>query len=251
MNDLKIQKEILNNKNFLLSKITSRNKKLFFNRVWSTPQSVYNKRLKKINFQNYENVLDFGAGFGQWMVQLSFLNKKVYVTEKDKEKLSVIKNIITLLKLDNVKIIKNFSKNNINFDAIFLYSVIYFTDWKKKLPELIVYLKKNGYLYINTNDLGWYLYNFYTNHNNVNDFNSKDMAIETIYNSINDQTSNGTYKQIITPKKNLIELLKKNKIKIIDSGSDGSCGNKKIKVKKFFIEKFQNINAVYEVLGRK
>ena len=95
------------------------------------------------------------------MVQLSFLNKKVYVTEKDKEKLSVIKNIITLLKLDNVKIIKNFSKNNVNFDAIFLYSVIYFTDWKKKLPDLILYLKKNGYIYINTNDLGWYLYNFF------------------------------------------------------------------------------------------
>jgi hypothetical protein len=156
-----------------------------------------------------------------------------------------------LLKLNNIKIIKNFSKNTVNFDAIFLYSVIYFTDWKNKLPELIFFLKKNGYIYINTNDLGWYLYNFYKKHNNVNDFNSKDMAIETMYNSINNQTSKGVYKQIITPKKNLIELLKKNKIKIIDSGSDGSCGNKKIKVKRFFIHKFKNINAVFEVLGRK
>ena len=235
----------------MLSEISSQNKKQFFKRVWSTSQIVYNKRLKKINFQNCENVLDFGAGFGQWMVQLSYLNKNVYVVEKDSEKSKVLLKIINLLKIKNVKIITDLIKNKIKFDAIFVYSVIYFTDWKKKIPQLIKSMKKNGLIYINTNDLGWYLYNFYNAHNNMNDFNSKNMAIEAFYNSINNRNNKSKYKQLITPKKDLIDLLKKNKVKKIQSGGDGTCGTKKIRVKKFYLEKFQNVTAVYEVLGKK
>jgi protein-L-isoaspartate O-methyltransferase len=247
----KIQKQILQNKRFLLSEISSKNKKQFFERVWSTSQIVYNKRLKKINFQNCENVLDFGAGFGQWMVQLSYLNKNVYIVEKDSEKLEVLLKIINLLKIKNVKIIKDLIKNKKKFDAIFSYSVIYLTDWKKKVPLLLKSLKKNGLIYINSNDLGWYLYNFCNKHNNKSDFNSKNMAVETFYNSINNLNNKNKYKQLITPKKNLIDLLKKNKVKRIQSGADGTCGTKKISVKKFYLEKFKNVTAVYEVLGKK
>lgn len=247
----KVQSIILKNQKFLLSDIKSSNKIRFFISVWSTPQSAYNKRLRRIGFYNKSKVLDFGAGFGQWMVQMSKLNKEVYVIEKDLEKVKVLKKIIKLLNLSNVVVLDHLSKNKIVFDAIFLYSVIYFTNWRKKLIELIKLLKKNGLIYINSNDLGWYLYNFFKKHNNSKDFNSKDMSIDTFYNTINNTTQNSKYKQLITPKKSIIEILKKNNFNKIQSGGDGHCGSKAVKTRSFFLKEFKNVTAVYEILAKK
>ena len=49
----------------------------FFKRVWSQDLNIYKDRLSAIDFNQKNNVLDAGCGFGQWSLQLSILNNNI------------------------------------------------------------------------------------------------------------------------------------------------------------------------------
>ena len=72
----------------------------------------------------------------------------------------------------------DFSNNY--FDLVFCCSSIYSTNLELSLKEIFCVLKKGGIVYINSNDLGWYLNSLENNQNDLDFFSAKNMAIESI-----------------------------------------------------------------------
>ena len=244
--------------NLLESKISSNNNKKFFRRIWETDFSVYEARLKKIGFVNKASVIDIGGGYGQWAVVLAKLNSQVTLIEYDSEKIRVLNLIKDILQLKNLNIVNSsantFKYSSIYYDAIFTYSMLYFTNWKVVLADAISNMSQDGIIYLNTNDIGWYLYNFIKNPNPAKDFSPRKMAIKTLAKFIlGDEKTPNCFQdgQIIMPVKSTLNFLKSKGISNISNGPDGSCGDSSIDVQSFFINKFFCYSAVYEVLGYK
>ncbi len=238
--------------------INDKNSKAFFERVWATPQEIYMNRLKAIGFTKCDKVLDAGCGFGQWTIALSNLCKEVIGVDNSEERLDVAKRIACDLQLNNVFFqigdIQELTFTPNYFDAIFSYSAIYFTDVKKALRSWHGLLEKNGYLYINTNDLSWYI-NQLTSPNSNRDeqlFN-RNMVLETIEETINYFAfgERDCRKRIVTPKKAVVHELKSLGFKILADGSDGTIDLVNVKPKVFFKKPSDSFEFVWEVLCQK
>lgn len=229
----------------------------FFYRVWNTDQSVYISRLKAIGFQNFNSVLDAGCGFGQWSVALSTLNSYVYGFDNNANRISVVNEIKDILKIQNA----SFSVDSIErtsfpdnfFDAVFCYGVIMFSDYREVIKEFLRILKSGGKVYICTNGLGWYLYNLIDTHNSSENFDSRQMAIDTIKATLNFYRS-GVYtppNQILIPSEDLISELVKNNFKVIQAGGEGTINLTQQDIRPFFRSHYYNEEGVYEVLAEK
>ena len=120
---------------------------------------------------------------------LSTLNKNLVSLEIDLERIDVCGKLFDKLSLTNVELKKssietlNFSDNT--FDAIFCYGVIFLCDYKSALNEFYRVLKPNGKLYFSGAGLGWYIDNLINDHHNTDDFNSFNMAVACLKNTIN------------------------------------------------------------------
>lgn len=231
----------------------------FFMRVWHTDISIYRNRIEAIGFTNYDNVLDAGCGCGQWSVALAGCNKEVYATDISELRVSALTEIANRVKARNIhastQSVENTTFESNFFDAIFSYSVIYFTDFRKTLAEMYRILKPGGKLYISTNGLGWYLHNLVNGHNSTSNFDSRQMAIDTIQNSLNYYASGraGLGKQIIMPKSILVDTLHKQGFVDVIVSDDGGINltPEKIKTKSFFMGSYFDQEGVYEILCTK
>ena len=234
------------------------NDKLFFDRVYSDGIDKYIDRLKAIDFLGKQKVLDAGCGFGQWSFALSELNHSVEAFDFSSKRVEVCnglnevyaKNNISFQKADLEKI--PFPDNH--FDLVFCYSTIFITNPEVSFNELFRILKKGGRLYINMNDLGWYLHNLENKVNDAQDYSSKEMAIDAIENSFNfflfGKKEPG--KQIVMPVDYTINLMRKVGFINIKWDGEGLINlNNKINVNPFFKKTYNNKIGVYEVLGEK
>lgn len=256
MTTLDYQNIVFDNIDYLLKGIISENKRKFFRRVWSTNPCIYCDRIKKIGFNNCETILDYGAGFGQWAIYFSKFVDRVYIYEKDVEKKKVTQDLLSLLGINNIFILEsdfNFSNKSLKFDGIFLYSVLYYLDWKKTLYNFYENLNDNGIIYINSNDLGWYIYNLNNDHNAASDYNPKMLAMDVIQSFIdpNIDKSKKTYQESVTPLHDVLALMDKVGFRDMSFGADGSCGRNDIAIEPFFISHYKGIRAVYEILALK
>ena len=145
MRDSIINKETANKVIKLTSNIVKKEDLDFYWRVWEKDISIYVNRLRLIEFENMEKVLDAGSGMGQWTVSLSLINKYVCSIEINENRVNVIKNITKLLDINNVEIlnqsIEDIEYPDKSFDGIFCYSVLYLSDFKKSLNEFARLLK--------------------------------------------------------------------------------------------------------------
>jgi len=231
--------------------------KEFFQRVWSTDKEVYKNRLIAIGFENLENVLDAGIGFGQWSVRLTELNKKVEGIELNKNRVKIAKAVSSYYKIDNLHISEGsitklpYIKNT--FDGIFCYSVIYHTDYIKSLNEFFRVLKPGGKLYFFTNDYGWYFYNLIEGHNSSKNFSSRRMALETFWSTarynFTSKISKG--KQHILSKNKAIKILRDIGFKKIQAEKEGEINISNIEIKSFYPKKKYGLTNVYEILCEK
>ena len=122
---------------------------------------IYLKRLKYIGLEKKDRILDAGGGAGNWAIPLSLLNKNVNLIDINERRLLIAhllakKAAITNLDIEFMSIEDLKFKEN-NFDAIFCYSVIMFSNIEKTLFEFHRVLKHGGYLYIQTDLWRWYL----------------------------------------------------------------------------------------------
>jgi SAM-dependent methyltransferase len=263
---LPIESELMIEVNKLIAKVfehssvlsLSENDRAFLGRVLSTPECVYRVRVEAVGFAGLERVLDAGCGFGQWSVPLAQLNQRVDVIDVSSERIQLARVLCALRGVKNV----DFQQTSIealpfsegSFDGIFSYSVLYLTDWRKSLAELYRCLKPNGRLYLNTNGLGWYLFNLVEDHNSCDGFSSKKMATDSLASSIRYYSGNQHDKgqSIVMPSEVVIPYLSGLGAEIVATGADGSIslGGSHKPVPFFDPDKF-GLESVWEVVCRK
>lgn len=161
----------------------------FFVRMWSSNLDVYRKRLSVISFENLNHVLDAGAGNGQWTICMAEKNKQVTAIDYTQSRVNVLSILQQDLGISNLKVEQGNTENlhfpDNSFDGLFSYSVVYLTDYRKTIKEFHRVLKPGGKLYFTANNLGWFLFCFLEEHNKTANYDPRQMAADTIENSIN------------------------------------------------------------------
>jgi SAM-dependent methyltransferase len=240
------------------SEILSGNERDFFIRVWRTDPEIYKSRLKAIGFSNLDKVLDAGCGYGQWSASLAELNTSVYSVDNSEVRIKLLEDIAETLELNNLNTqvgsIENIEVPDSEFDAIFCYSVIFFTDYKKAIKEFYRVLKPGGKLYICSNGLGWYLYNILSGYNSSTDFDSRRMGIKALENTLS-YLSSGTRtsgEQLVIPGKVMVTELNANNFSVKGMNGEGLYNeNETINISSFFKEEYLGAEGVYEVIAIK
>lgn len=230
----------------------------FFRRVWATSEDIYLNRLKAINFQGFDTILDAGFGFGQWLLPLAKLNRNVVGVEFSEERFKVVSALVNNYEGGNVTVykgsIEHTSFPDESFDAIFSYSVILCTDYRKTIKEFSRILKPGGKLYFNTNGLGWYLHNLLEGHNSGAGFSSQEMAIHAIENTIHyyGEGIHDQGKSIITPSSIILNDLKTNGFEKVKYGPEGTVKeNNHIETIPFFKGEYYGHEGVIEFICTK
>ena len=258
--------KIINNSHDSVNAINLSNKinfknvidKQFFQRVYSTPNNTYLNRLKSIKLNNQTTILDAGCGFGQWTRGISDLNKNVFAMDLDYYRVNITKKIITEYQKDNVYLnsgsIENLPYRNNIFDAIFSYSVIYWTDYKKSLKEFYRVLKPKGFIYFVANGIGWSIFNLVTGHSSASDYNARKVAIDTIFQTIRYSFTGKKKKNsslFLSPKKvsNFMRNIGFKNVMVAEEGHLQLLDN--VKSSSFYPKRYLGLDNVFEIWGEK
>ena len=230
----------------------------FFMRVWNTDPTVYRTKLKALGFENFSHVLDAGCGFGQWTSELASLNKNVTAIEYSEQRVNASRKILEEMEISNC----NFIQGSIEeipvvdnfFDSIFAYSTILCTDYRKTLKEFYRVLKPNGTLYFNTNGLGWYLFNLIDGHNSTESFSSRQMAIDTIKESLK-YYINGTHipgTAVLMSTEIVLKDLREIGYDVIAQGAEGTINlSNNVRNTPFFKGEYYGEEGVFEMIAVK
>ena len=202
----------------------------FLQRVYSDGLDKYKKRLARIDFVGRERILDAGCGFGQWTFAMAQTSKQVIGIDVDSERLSVSTQLASINNFKNVEFrwasLEDIPDFEEAFDAVFCYSVVYLTDYRKVFRNFFRLLKKGGVLYICTNGPGWYLYNIIEEPNPSIDFHPRRYGIQTFWNTLIRKRSGfslSTGARIMTPS-GTKRALNKSGFEIVAVGSEGTLG---------------------------
>ena len=230
----------------------------FFTRIWTTPATVYEHRLRALKFTGLTQVLDLGSGMGQWLRALAGLNESVTGLEYATERVVVSAEILTQMQIGNARVVQGAAEAipfaDQSFDAIFSYSVLLLTDYRKALAEAWRVLKPGGKFYFNTNGLGWYLYNLIDGHNSSANYSSRDMAVGAFANSLTYFTTGVTEPggYVIMPQTLVLAELEALGFKILAVDGEGRINlTTDIEITPFFPGEKYGHEAVYEVLCEK
>ena len=160
----------------------------FLHRVYKNGLENYKERTSLVGFKSKEVILDAGCGFGQWALAMAQDSKSVIGIDISFSRIEICKRIANLNNFSNIEFlhgnIEMLPFNDNTFDAIFCYSAIYSTDYRKSFKEFSRVLKNHGLLYCCTNGWGWLIYNLIKNPNPSINFNPRKYAIETVINSL-------------------------------------------------------------------
>lgn len=118
----------------------------------------YTNRLKRLAFSG-KRVLDAGCGMGQYSIALAHVFEQVEGIDHNAFRLGIAEKMCTAMGLHNVR----FQKGSVealpyadgDFDAVFCYGVIMFTDVAQTLRECYRVLAPGGMLYVCLNGDGW------------------------------------------------------------------------------------------------
>lgn len=160
----------------------------FLGRVYQGSLERYRQRLLAIGFDGLADVLDAGAGFGQWAIALRELNRRVVALEYEPARCRAMRRIADRLALRGLDIVRGSTEQMplpaAAFDAVFSYSTVFLTDWRRSLAECARVLRPGGRLYFTANGIGWSLYNVWANPNPSVDFSPRWNAVRAIVKSL-------------------------------------------------------------------
>jgi SAM-dependent methyltransferase len=169
--------------NALIEKYRSQfveNEQLFLGRVFSAGVAKYLERLEAIDFVNKEQVLDAGCGFGQWALALAASNGQVDACDISLLRSSFLRDLAGSLGITNLNAhqtaLDRLPFASGTFDAVFSYSVIPLVPWREVLAEFARIIKPGGTLYLNANDIGWYVFLWETEHNRAGEYDPRALA---------------------------------------------------------------------------
>jgi len=235
------------------------NDSLFLQRIYGEGLNKYIERLRAIGFTNHGYVLDAGCGFGQWSLALAQLNHSVSACDISNLRINVIDEIVKTIDVPNLNLrtsgIDSLPYADASFDAVFCYSVIMMTPWKKSLSEFWRVLKPGGVLYLNANDLGWYMYLWQKEPNKAADYDPKALVAQSFADTLRYERD-GAYENgmnmIIDSNhiKTELENLNFNNIRIAEEGMLHEDGVS-FPFNKFLLGNYCGALACYELLAIK
>ena len=200
----------------------------FLQRVYSDGLNKYKERLIRIGFVNKKKILDAGCGFGQWTFAMAQTSHQVLGIDVDSERISVSTQLASINDFKNVEFrqasLEDVPYPEETFDAIFCYSVVYLTDYRKVFRDFFRSLKRQGDLYICTNGPGWYLYNIIQGPNPSIDFHPRQYGIQTFWNTLIRKRSGFSPRagaRIMTPSSTK-RALDKSGFEIVALGAEGT-----------------------------
>ncbi len=205
----------------------------------------YSNRLKQIGFVNKENILDIGCGIGQWSLALSKLNKNIFAVDINEKRLEFGRE---LNKIHNQKI--SFQKKSMDelefekkFDAIFCYGAFMFSDMPKTLKTFKSCLNRDGKIYLNFNNFGWYL-NLLFNKGIFNlNSNNFFVAIKYIFRTM----LNLNNKRIVS-QKYLEKIAKQADLKVEEINSEGCINLNSTELNPLYKKKYLGFKMVEECI---
>ncbi len=232
----------------------------FARRVYSGDFERYKNRLEQYGFVGHERVLDAACGFGQWSMKLSELNNFVEAIDISPKRAEFLESYAQLKGVSNLSISESslisLPFDDRSFDAVFCYGAVFLTDWKKTLQEFSRILKQGGLLYLNANDIGWYVDLWERGYDEKYvDQNLKDYVSRVLNNTVNYQ-KNGLNEEgldiVITP----VELeseIASLEFSVLASGAEGTvvCSSEKKSEGSFFKGSFKGLTAIHELLATK
>lgn len=228
----------------------------FIESVYSKNQKIYKDRLRSIDFQNKDSILDFGSGYGQWSLSMSELNNKVYSLEVSTKRLEISKLIFDSMGKNNIVSINSIDTINHKLDAIFSYSVLQCLDFKQKLQDFFNWLKPNGVLYFTAADIGWYLYNLDKRDETLDTYDKFAFVSNSLKSSLKyyegGEFIQAPLNELIMPKEIVFDTLKDIGFNNIKFSADGKLNLVPgYDVQSFYPEFYKGIPSIYEVYCEK
>ena len=232
----------------------------FLRRVYSGGLDKYKKRLARIGFAGKERILDAGCGFGQWTFAMAQTSKQAIGIDINSERVSVAFQLASINGCTNVEFrqatLEDIPYPEETFDAIFCYSVVYLTDYRKVFKEFFRILKKGGALYICTNGPGWYLYNIIAGPNPSIDFRPRWYGLQTFWNTLIRKRSGlspRTGARVMTPAGTKCAL-DKSGFKVAALGAEGTLAigdDQTLSPSPNYSGTYMGLVNVFEVIARK
>jgi ubiquinone/menaquinone biosynthesis C-methylase UbiE len=234
------------------------NDREFFRRVWATDPEIYRARLRAVGFSGLERVLDAGSGMGQWTVPLAELNGKVNAVDVSAARIAATRELARELGVANLEVdeqsVEELKFPDETFDAVFCYSVIMMTDFRKTVREFHRVLKPGGRVYICANGLGYYVHNIVDEPNRSVHYDPRMIAIETIQKSLEYYATGKRFlgSQLVIPSKILIAALRHAGFGRSFSAGEGTLQvADSVSPRSFYVAQYAGVENVYEVVAWK
>jgi SAM-dependent methyltransferase len=233
------------------------NDQLFLERIYGGGLDKYTDRLKAIGFTGHQHLLDAGCGYGQWSLALAGMNLAVSSCDISRLRIDFLGDLTQELGVANLDFrvggIDNLPYENESFDAIFSYSVIQLTPWRKSLADFARVLKPGGTLYINANAVGWYLHLWADEPNRADDYDPKAIAARTFADTLR-YDRDGIYEpgmNLIIEPQTIKEELQRLNFTGIQIASEGclSLNPDGHSPKPFFKGEYKGQVGIYEVVA--
>ncbi len=226
----------------------------FAERVWNTNMERYLKRLRAVQLDGLDRVLDAGCGFGQWSWALSLLNQRVEACDLASERLLLAQEIVKALE-ESAQIhfqygaLESLPYPKAYFEGLLCYEAIHASSWRESLAEFSRVLRPSGRAYITANGLGWYLRYFLEQPRREPGHDPRMIAAQALLNTVNYErnqpiTAQG---QIIQPDL-LAQEAESLGFRVLGQGPEGSLDPGKAEPDPFFQASYHGHIGVHEIL---
>ncbi|MGE0385660.1 MAG: class I SAM-dependent methyltransferase [Gammaproteobacteria bacterium] len=160
----------------------------FLRRIYAGGLDRYRERIAAVGFTGHSAVLDAGCGFGQWALALAACNASVVGVDVGAIRLRFLSDLSAAAGVDNLQVrhasLDRLPFDEARFDAVFCYGVVFCTDWKRSLAEMLRVVRRGGRVYVNVNDIGWTLHLFRNEPNRADDYDPRAVAVANFQNTL-------------------------------------------------------------------
>ena len=166
----------------------------FCRRIFGTAPEVYANRLRAIGFSGLGHVLDAGCGFGQWALQIARMNGSVSAVDVDVNRLEFLRDLMHSEGFSpciRESKVSQLPFEDASFDGVFSYSVIFIDDWKRCLAEFHRVLKPGGRLYLNYNEIGWFVHLWKNRPYQTSNYDPRAVAAEAFMTTVEYERGEG------------------------------------------------------------
>ena len=141
------------------------------------------------------------------------------------------------------------------FEAVFCYGVVFCTPWRESLREMARVLQPGGRLYVNANELGWYVHLWASEHNRKDDYDPRDVAVQSLRNTLEYEKYGKAPQraQILIPQEEMQAELETCGLRVVQMGAEGTVriDDSAPDIQPFFQGDYAGLGGVYEVVAEK